>query len=199
MSGFVCDSALNITNVMWFSRNMEWMDPESLGPKMLALSDDRQRRFVWWMANGAPSVAAAARAAGYSNVKEGAKVRGCVLMQQPAIIEALAETSGKAMRGLVPISITRARNILEDPRHPYHGRMIEAVWDRTGYSSKTEHTVKVEHTVDTSELEALARRLANESGIPVQRLLGGDAKPVKVIEHQGDESDVSRETLTEGK
>ena len=104
-------------------------------------------------------------------------------MQQPHVLEAIAEVSGKAMRGLVPISITRARNILEDPRHPYHGRMIEAVWDRTGYSSKTEHTVKVEHTVDTSELEALARRLAQESGIPVQRLLGGVAdKTDKVIE-----------------
>ena len=159
---------------------MDWMDKESLGPKMLALREDRQRLFVWWMANGAPNVAAAARAAGYSDVKEGAKVRGWWLMQQPHVLEAIAEVSGKAMRGLVPISITRARNILEDPRHPYHGRMIEAVWDRTGYSSKTEHTVKVEHSIDTRELEALARRLAQESGIPVQRLLGTD----KVIEHE---------------
>jgi ACT domain-containing protein len=77
--------------------------------------------------------------------------------------------------------------------------MIEAVWDRTGYSSKTEHTVKVEHTVDMKELEALARRLAQESGIPVQRLLGVDAAgAAKVIEGQVVDSNVSRETLTDG-
>jgi hypothetical protein len=121
------------------------------------------------------------------------------MMHREYVIEALEEASRLVLRGLGPLAIRRARDILDDPKHPQHGRMIETILDRAGYSSKTEHTVKVEHTVDTSELEALARRLANESGIPVQRLLGGDAKPVKVIEHQGDESDVSRETLTEGK
>jgi hypothetical protein len=170
----------------------------SLGPKMLALKDDRQRKFVWWMANGAPSATAAARAAGYSDVKEGAKVRGCMLMQTPAILEALHETSGKVMRSLAPFALTRAKKILENDRHPYHGRMIETVLDRAGFSAKTEHTVKVEHRIDTTELEALARRLALENGIAPERFIGVNGlggKPMKTIEHQS----VTRETLTDGK
>jgi hypothetical protein len=158
---------------------MDWMDKESLGPKMLALRDDRMRLFVWWMANGAPSVAAAARAAGYSDVKEGAKVRGCVLMQQPAILEALKETSEKTMRSLAPFALSKARAILDDPRHPSHGRMVETILDRTGFLAKTEHKVTVEHSIDVKELEALARRLAAESGVPVQRLLGGGEKTIE--------------------
>jgi phage terminase small subunit len=177
---------------MWFSGYMEWLDKESLGPKMLALSSDQQRLFVWWMANGAPTVAAAARAAGYSNVKEGAKVRGCVLMQQPAILEALHETAGKTMRSLAPLAITKAKRILENEAHPAHSDMIKTIMDRSGHSAKTEHKVTVEHTVDMKELEALARRLAQESGVPVQRLLGSDAK---VIDGTAQEvNPVSRET-----
>lgn len=146
--------------------------PEAMGPKMLALREPRQRLFVWWMANGAPSATAAARAAGYSDVKEGAKVRGCLLMQQPAILDALNETAGKTMKSLAPLAITKAKKILEDERHPYHGRMIETILDRSGHSSKTEHKVTVEHTVDLKELETLARRLAQENGIAPERFIG---------------------------
>lgn len=164
---------------MWFFRHMDKFWKEALGPKMVALHDDRQRLFVWWMANGAPNVAAAARAAGYSNVKEGAKVRGCMLMQQPAILEALNECAQKTLRSLAPLAITKAKRILEDAAHPHHGRMIEAIMDRTGHIAETRHTMTVEHSMDVKGLEELARRLAAETGVDAKRFLGTNAPVIE--------------------
>jgi hypothetical protein len=147
------------------------------GPKMLALRDDRQRRFAWLVACGdVPTHAAIG--AGYPNLSEACKVRAYDLMRNEKVLDAIEECSRLVLRGLGPVAVRAARAILENPKHNFHGRMIETVLDRTGFVARTEHKVTVEHTVDTSELEALARRLAQESGIPVQRLLGTD----KVIE-----------------
>lgn len=149
---------------------------------MLALKDERWRKFAWLMACGERSAAEAARQAGYSDVKEAAKVRGHYLMHNPAVLEAIQEASRKVLSGLAPLAIRSARAILEDPKHSQHARMIETVLDRTGFFAKTEHKVLVEHSVDVRELEDLARRLAAEAGIEPGRLLGVNGPPVKVIE-----------------
>lgn len=146
---------------------------------MAALRDDRQRRFAWLVACG-DTPTEAARNAGYSDVKDGAKVRAHEMMSREYVLDAIEECSRLVLRGLGPIAVRAARAILQNPKHSFHGRMIETVLDRTGFVARTEHTVKVEHTVDMKELEALARRLAAESGVPVQRLLGTDAKIVDV-------------------
>lgn len=151
---------------------MDEIPAEILGPKMLALRDDRQRRFAWLMACGEPYAARAARKAGYSDVKEGAKVRAHGLMHTAAILDAIEEASRKVLRGLAPLAIRQAKAVLDDPDHPSHARMIETVLDRTGFFAKTEHKVTVEHTVDVKELEDLARRLALENGIDPKRFIG---------------------------
>ena len=56
--------------------------------------------------------------------------------------------------------------------------MIETILDRTGHFAKTEHTVNVNHQVDTREVELLAKRLAAENGIPVEKLMGVNAPPM---------------------
>ena len=58
-------------------------------------------------------------------------------------------------------------------------RMIETVLDRTGFFAKSEHTVKVEHSLDTGELEQLARRLALENGIDPKKLLGANTPVIE--------------------
>lgn len=155
---------------------------------MRALASDQARRFAWLMACGARSATAAAKGAGYSDVKGGAKVRAHELMHNPKVLEAIVEASRSVLLGLAPMAISAARRILEDPKHPSHGRMVEAVLDRTGFSAKTEHKVTVEHTADLRELEDFARRLAAETGVSADRLLGVNAP--KLIEGQV----VSRET-----
>lgn len=154
---------------------------EHLGPKLGALTP-LQQRFAWHYACGLTATEAA-RAAGYSDVAEGCKVRGSELIRLEHVLDAVDECSVLVRRSLGPIAVQGARAILMNPKHPYHGRMIETMLDRTGHSAKTEHKVTVEHTLDTREIEELARRLALESGVPVERLLGTN-KPMKVIEHE---------------
>ena len=156
---------------------------------MRALASDQARRFAWLMACGARSARAAAIGAGYSDVKDGAKVRAHELMHNPKVLEAIVEASRSVLLGLAPMAISAAKRILEDPDHPSHGRMVEAVLDRTGFSAKTEHKVTVEHTVDTREIEDLARRLAAETGVDARRFLGtGEPKLIEgeVVHEQGD-------------
>jgi hypothetical protein len=173
-----------------------------LGPKMLALKDDRWRRFAWLVACGEVPTHAAEEA-GFSNASLACKVRAHEMMHNDKVLEAIEECCRLVLRGLGPVAVRAAKAILQNPKHNFHGRMIETVLDRTGFVARTEHKVTVEHTVDTSELEALARRLAQESGIPVQRLLGTDkvieGEVVKSSSSDGEEvNHVSRETVKDG-
>lgn len=157
---------------------------EFIGPKMQALATDKRRRFAWIMGCGERSAADAARRAGFSDVKEGCKVRASQMMHDPDVLAAIEEVARKVLLGLAPLAIRQARGVLEDPEHPAHARMIETILDRTGHFAKTEHKVTVEHTLDTKELEDFARRLAAESGIDPARLLGVNSPSMKVIEHE---------------
>lgn len=171
--------------------------PEDLGPKMRALSSDMQRRFAYAMACGGLTQSEAAREAGYSDHLGADRVAGHTLMHNAKVLDAIEEASLLVLRSLGPIAVQAAKAILENPKHKAHARIIETVLDRTGYAAKTEHTVHVNHSIDTTELEALARRLALENGIAPERFIGVnglDAKPMKTIEHQS--SDVPRETNT---
>lgn len=156
---------------------------------MQALSDDRRRKFALFMACGDLNAADAARHAGYSDTGDAAKVRAHTLMHDKNVLDAIEEAARKVLRGMAPLAIRRAKAILDDPKHPSHGRMIETILDRTGHFSRTEHKVTVEHTVDTKELEALAVRLAQEAGIDPARLIGRNDP--KVIEGEVDH-DVQR-------
>lgn len=172
--------------------------PDDLGPKMRALRDDRQRRFAYIMAHGGLTATDAARQAGYSEHLDSAKVSAHHLMHNPKMLDAIEEASFLVLRSLGPVAIQAAMAILENPNHRAHARIIETVLDRTGFSAKTEHTVTVNHSIDTTELEALARRLALENGIAPERFVGLNGVGGKVIEHQEPASDVSRESLTTG-
>jgi phage terminase small subunit len=158
---------------------MHELPPEALGPKMLALRDDRRRRFAWLMACGEMNGAAAARTAGYSDVKLGAKVRASELMHDDDVLAAIEEASRKVLRGLAPLAIRAAREILEDSEHPQRARMIETLLDRTGHIAETRHTMTVEHSMDVKGLEELARRLAAETGVDAKRFLGTNAPVIE--------------------
>jgi hypothetical protein len=168
----------------------------ALGPKMRALASDRMRAFCWAMATGVETAVSAARVAGYAdngslgnNVKSGIRVRAHYLMHDPKVMEAIEECTRATLKGLAPIAVERARAILDNPEHWAHARMIETVLDRSGYSARTEHSVKVEHSLDTKELESLARRLAKENGISAEKLLGN----ARVIEGEAVEEEAVEE------
>ena len=173
--------------------------PEAaLGPAMSALSNDRQRKFAWLMATGMfESAVAAAREAGYAdngslenNRRGGIRVQSHRLMHDPKVAAAIEECTRMTLKGLAPIAELRAKEILNDRKHPYHGRMVETVLDRTGHFARSEHTMRVEHSVDVRELEELARRLAAETGVAVGKFLGVNEAPViegEVLEAEPDD------------
>jgi hypothetical protein len=139
---------------------------------MSALADDRRRVFCWLMASGIETPVAAARAAGYADNTGGIRVTSHRLMHDPRVLDAIQEATGVALQGLAPLAVRRAKDILDDPKHPAHARIIETVLDRTGHFARSEHTMKVEHSLDVRELEELARRLAAETGVAAAKFLG---------------------------
>ena len=159
---------------------MDKFTHEMMGPKLLALGTDLQRRFAFYMGCGETNATQACRDAGYKNSDGGIRVQAHQLMHNPDVLEAIAEVGSKQLRSLPPLAIKSLRTILEDPKTSTSTRLNTAlaVLDRTGFSARTEHKVTVEHTVDTREIEELAKRLAAESGIAVERLLGTN-KPVE--------------------
>src|SRR5215510_6940946 len=157
--------------------------PESwddFGPKMLALTE-RQRRFCWayltqLMANaGDVSAAEAARDAGYSDTGGACKVRASQLMHDERIIEALDELAQREMRGLALPALMALKRIMENPQHDDHFKGVMSVLNRVGMSERTEQHLTVTHQVDTKDVEALVRRLAQELSIDPRKLLGRDA------------------------
>jgi hypothetical protein len=156
--------------------------PEELGPKMLALRDDRQRRFVWAMLYS-PNQTQAAKMAGYSDTGDGAKVRACNLMQSAAILDALHEVGWRRLHGAALKSIHALEAIVDDPAHPKHLHAVLATLDRTGFAAQTEHKVTVEHRVGDDQMKALAARCADLWGVSREKLLGNDVIEGEVL-HQ---------------
>jgi phage terminase small subunit len=155
--------------------------PDEMGPKMLALANDRQRKFVLAMLQTVKQ-AEAARLAGYSDTGEGCKVRASELMQQDNILEALHEVGWKSLNGFALKAILALGRIVDDPEHPKHFHAIVATLDRTGFAAQTEHKVTVEHTFGKQRMEEIARRLGANLGIDANKLIG--VNETKVVEGQ---------------
>jgi hypothetical protein len=139
---------------------MSMTDLDTLGPAMRALTE-KQRRFVLAMASDPFGNAASwARAAGYSDTKEGAKVRGHHLIHDPRVEEAVREYATSSLGTLGPmLAASGMLRIAKNPRHPKHLRALELIANRVGMHEKTEHKVTVDHG-DRSP-EGIERRIAN--------------------------------------
>jgi phage terminase small subunit len=162
-------------------------DDDELGPAMLEL-DPRRREFVRAVMrlkrNGIQNVSQAARQAGYSDHKEGCKVRGHHLIQSPRIQAALLEESRKAVNAAAccvatPVVIEIALDKKAAHRDRLHA--AEMLFNRGGMPAQTEHKVTVEHRQPKQMLE-LAERLAKELDLDPVRLLGINRAAATVIE-----------------
>jgi phage terminase small subunit len=148
----------------------------------------KQRRWVLAMLSdplGNPTEWA--KAAGYSDTGGGAKVAAFHNAHNERLKEAAREEARRHLDTIGPVlGIGVMFQIARDPRHKRQLDAAIALANRAGFHEKTEHTMKVEHRVDTQELEALARRLAAELGLTPAQLLGG-SPGVKQIEGEAAE------------
>lgn len=147
-------------------------DPE-YGPAMEGLSE-RQRKFVLAMLLiPGCSHARAAREAGYSDVKDGAKVRGHYAAHNPRIQEAIREEARRRLDGLSVIAANVMMDAMLDPKVPTKDKLkaASAVLDRTGFAAVQKIDVTRKDESGTAVLDQI-KRLAERLGLPVQQLLG---------------------------
>lgn len=148
------------------------VDDEEYGPAMQALNE-RQRKFVLAMLTiPGCSHARAAREAGYSDVKEGAKVRGHYAAHNPRVQEAIREEARRRLDGLSVIAANVMMDAMLDPKVPTKDKLkaASAVLDRTGFAAVQKFEV---HKTDNSGKAIMdrIRALSEKLGVDTGRLL----------------------------
>lgn len=146
---------------------------QELPPAMQALRADRERAFVWlYMFNGANG-SKAAREAGYSDVKEGAKVRAHGLLHRADIQEALRELTGKYLFSLAPVATIRLGALLKSKNERVALKAVDMTLSRTGFAERTALDVNVsgEVTVDHTDAAVADLRRLRELGLPREKLV----------------------------
>lgn len=149
---------------------------------MSALTE-RQRKFVLALIEvPGCSHAKAARLAGYSDVKEGAKVRGHYAAHNPAVQEAIREEAGKRLSSLSVVAASVMMDVMLDPKSEAKDKLkaAAAVLDRTGFAAA--QNINVNKTVTRRvDVSAAANKIAEfRRRFPEQfaRLIGETALPM---------------------
>ncbi len=144
-------------------------------PEASALPDEfqrlnaRQRAFAWnYVFNGANG-AEAARAAGFSDVAEGAKVRAHGMLQRDDVSDAIRALTTKYLFSLAPMAVLRLKELLDNPKHPKHVKAIEMTLDRAGQSARTAIDVNVSGSVTVNHTDAAVEDLARLLALGVSR------------------------------
>jgi len=174
-------------------------DDATFGPAMRALNS-YQRKFVLAMAADPFGNARKwAIAAGYSDVKGGAKVQGYMCIHNPKVEAAVAEFARTQLNVLGPILATSGMmRIARNPKHRGHLKACELLANRVGFGE--EQTINVVRTDQTgAAMVERIKQLAAALGIDPAALLGANAAPgMKVIEHERGEDGDHRRRAGEG-
>lgn len=160
-------------------------DPADFGPAMAALTD-RQRAFVMAMIE-LPGItqAEAARRAGYSDVADGAKVRGYYAAHNPAVQAAMREEAGKRLNSSSLMAANVLLELLSDDKVDAKDRIKAAgmLLDRSGFGAA--QTINVNKNITDNSGRAVMERIEKAAaalGIDPSTLLG--VTPMKVINHE---------------
>lgn len=155
-------------------------DEEDYGPAMAALSE-RQRAFVLAMIEvPGCSHAAAARRAGYSDLSEGAKVRGHYLAHSPGVQAAIREEAAKRLNAASLTAAGVLLALLTDDEVKPKDRITAAgmLLDRSGFGAA--QTINVNKTVTDRTGAAIMERiksLAAKHGLDPMKLLTQEPRP----------------------
>lgn len=135
------------------------------------LRDARWRRFVWFYVFNGGVGSDAARNAGYSDVKEAAKVRAHALLQRVDIQAGIASLTRAYLFSLAPKAVLRLNDLLDDPKHSKHAKAIEMTLSRTGHGEKTEVEVNVNHRIDHTDAAVQDLQRLRDLGVPRETLV----------------------------
>jgi hypothetical protein len=181
-----------------------------LGPAMRALPNDRWRKFCvayCTQPSGYGAGANAARAAGFGRRSKPATLAAFVykLTHDDRMIAAITEESKKIIRVAGPEAVNAAVQMVRNPEHPGHARMVQTLIDRIDpLETHSRHSIDVVHRVVDPDVEALEElRALRQLGTAREKLLelfGGNglariekleaadlarrSEAAKVIEHE---------------
>jgi phage terminase small subunit len=145
-----------------------------LPPAVQALKGERERTFCCaFIANGGNG-AAAARAAGYSDASEGAKVTAFRLLQRDDIQRGLRELCNRYLFVMAPKALKRLNDLLDKPQHRHHAKAIDMVLNRTGFGERTQIDIRAHHlheVVDHTQAAVDDLRKLKLLGVPHEKLI----------------------------
>jgi len=151
------------------------VDKGEYGPKMRNLPTRRMQRFALALATqDKPNYTKAYMEAGYRGNTKTFGPDASRLANDKRIQEAVKELSGAQMTNLLPMATTAMQTVLGDSeaKNADLVKAAVAVFDRSGMHAPTEHRVTVGLEGDPETL-AQIRLLAEQCGIPLEKLLGG--------------------------
>lgn len=168
-------------------------DPEveTLGPAMLSLTEQQRRFVVAYTMAGHQGATAAARAAGYSDNEDAAKVRAFHLLRNPKVADALKEWTATAVAGRGAfIGLQALEAIAQDAEHRDQFKAAATLLAIAGFAAKTEHQVTVTDERSDRDVIGSILGLANQLGIDARPLLGragADVIDVEAVEAESGE------------
>lgn len=151
--------------------------PTELGPKMQACSEQEQR-FVWaFLEQGCADASEAARKAGYSDPgphSSTIRVRGHELRHRRRVVEAMQEVARSYFGGLLLPAVLAAEDMITNPKHPDHAKMVLAALSAQGLGAS--QTIDVNHTVtrkvDASEAMAKIAEFREKFPLQFAKMIG---------------------------
>jgi hypothetical protein len=167
-----------------------------MGEAMRALPNEKWRNFVrnYCVDTEHGSAARAYRNAGFTGNDVTARSQAYRMLHDPRVVAALSEYSRLILRAGAPEAVAAAMNIIRDPTHRDHGRMVAALIDRVDPLLQTRHSVEVSHKVTLSADQELLEQYKFMLSLGVARdrlrdLFGGNTlykleAQIKTIEHQ---------------
>jgi hypothetical protein len=156
-----------------------------LGPAMLALPNDRWRKFARALASGPQGhgkLVRAYRLSGFHAAPRNAAREAHTMSRDDRVIAAVAEESKKFLRVGHPEAVSALYGMVRDPKHRDHARAVAMVLDRTDPTTQEIHVVKTDMT-GAAMIERI-KELAKVLGINAEQLLGANSTPqaIKLIE-----------------
>lgn len=136
------------------------------GPKIQALTP-KQRAFCWYYAQNGCNGRWAYQLAYDSQSETAAHIEASRLLARRDITEAIHEVGVHLFDGLVAPAIAALGQIIQNPSHKQHAKMIEYVLDRRGFNVVSLQKVEHHHKIDISNVDDALLALAQQRGIAI--------------------------------
>lgn len=152
-------------------------DEATLGPAMLALPNDRWRRFVVECTqpttDGRVNYTEAARRAGYNQTQHSLEQTGHHLAHDARVQAAMLEEGQRRLGAAIPLAVAAHIKIMaESTKNSERQKSADAILDRAGIPRRTEHHVESSTKETRDQKLERAIRMAKELGLDPKALLG---------------------------